>query len=458
MKREILICVFALTVVASITDSIYACCEKPVAYFSIIPYDPQCIGTTITFDAGYYSYDPDGTTLTYEWDFGDGETGTGAIATHSYDEGGDFTVTLTVTDNDDPDCCGGAPDCNDKWDTDSGIVTVVEVGLEKLNAGNSPDLPPGRICINAQLCYIRAKWKAIVKGGGTAKVTSTGPVQVTFEGIDGSHPDDLSNNDEFWAIGDLGRGPGSYAITLEHNTLSTCTDSDGNDIFMFEYEWTKTNESGAIAGDGTVNEEEGFVSAPKDTEPGSNQNAAEVYWYYDMKIVTDAPGLYGGNVQAKAEVTLETDGTMKIETGLIEEDPLVVSVSVDFEIVNVSSSSSSGSNPFGSCVAGADCQIKIDTLPGECAGDVKMEHMDVPPSKWKVKDKTWLTEPDMNMTRSDITRTWAVGSTVIEFYVRVGVGSNAKKPTGAGGSRVKTNEQQIENVEVEEDDFFEIVP
>lgn len=124
MKREFLICVCALTLVASITDSVYACCEDPFSDFLITPDNTVCIGTSLTFDAGDMAYDPDGTTLTYDWDFGDGETGTGEIVTHSYDEVGDFTVTLTVTDNDDPDCCGGDPNCEDKEDESSQTVTV----------------------------------------------------------------------------------------------------------------------------------------------------------------------------------------------------------------------------------------------------------------------------------------------------------------------------------------------
>jgi PKD repeat protein len=58
------------------------------------------------------SDDPDGTIVSYEWDFGDGVTGTGVTTGHTYAAADTYTVTLTVTDDD------GATD------TDSQQVTV----------------------------------------------------------------------------------------------------------------------------------------------------------------------------------------------------------------------------------------------------------------------------------------------------------------------------------------------
>ena len=58
------------------------------------------VGTAVAFD-GSASSDPDGTISTYEWNFGDGGTATGATPTHTYTSaaGSPFTVSLTVTDN-----------------------------------------------------------------------------------------------------------------------------------------------------------------------------------------------------------------------------------------------------------------------------------------------------------------------------------------------------------------------
>jgi PKD repeat protein len=54
-------------------------------------------GTGAQFDASA-SYDPDGDALTFSWDFGDGNVGSGPTPSHIYQSGGLFTITLTLTD------------------------------------------------------------------------------------------------------------------------------------------------------------------------------------------------------------------------------------------------------------------------------------------------------------------------------------------------------------------------
>jgi PKD repeat protein len=47
---------------------------------------------------GRASTDPDGTIRSHGWDFGDGTTGSGATAAHTYSRSGTYTIRLTVTD------------------------------------------------------------------------------------------------------------------------------------------------------------------------------------------------------------------------------------------------------------------------------------------------------------------------------------------------------------------------
>ena len=71
----------------------------------------KCDGLNCTFDSKY-SFDKDGEIIAYAWDFGDGESASGNKASHSYASDGEFTVSLTVQDDE------GATD------THTGKVTV----------------------------------------------------------------------------------------------------------------------------------------------------------------------------------------------------------------------------------------------------------------------------------------------------------------------------------------------
>ena len=53
----------------------------------------------VYFD-GSGSDDPDGTISFYSWNFGDGATASGITTSHTYNSAGNYTATLTVTDDD----------------------------------------------------------------------------------------------------------------------------------------------------------------------------------------------------------------------------------------------------------------------------------------------------------------------------------------------------------------------
>ena len=69
----------------------------PVAKFSYSPEKPV-VDKEIKFD-GTGSSDGDGKIGSFAWDFGDGITGRGKVASHSYLLPGDYLVVLSVTDN-----------------------------------------------------------------------------------------------------------------------------------------------------------------------------------------------------------------------------------------------------------------------------------------------------------------------------------------------------------------------
>ena len=69
--------------------------KAPTAWFSFVCEESEC-----SFDASNSS-DIDGEVKSYQWSFGDGISESGKKVSHTYPEDGDFTVTLTVRDDED---------------------------------------------------------------------------------------------------------------------------------------------------------------------------------------------------------------------------------------------------------------------------------------------------------------------------------------------------------------------
>ncbi|MEO0583562.1 MAG: PKD domain-containing protein [Bacteroidota bacterium] len=100
--------------------------ETPEADFSHVRQGND-IPAVVEFDATNSS-DSDGSIVNYEWDFGDGSTGTGMSAEHTFTSAGDFSVSLTVTDN------GGAQSTVDA------TITVEEEPCEVAEGWSTTDV------------------------------------------------------------------------------------------------------------------------------------------------------------------------------------------------------------------------------------------------------------------------------------------------------------------------------
>jgi len=71
--------------------------DPPVAQFTMNP-EKGVMPLSVAFDASA-SNDPDGKIVAYQWDFGDGSTGSGRTINHVFTEDGNYPVMLEVTDD-----------------------------------------------------------------------------------------------------------------------------------------------------------------------------------------------------------------------------------------------------------------------------------------------------------------------------------------------------------------------
>jgi PKD repeat protein len=71
----------------------------PFVIFSVDPGTNVTTGQMITFNATGSHASENRTVISYKWDFGDNTTGEGMVTSHFYDAVGNYTVELTIKDN-----------------------------------------------------------------------------------------------------------------------------------------------------------------------------------------------------------------------------------------------------------------------------------------------------------------------------------------------------------------------
>jgi subtilisin len=143
--------------------------------------------TALSFD-GSASYDDDGDTITYSWNFGDGSTGVGVTPNHVYTAGGIYTVTLIVNDG--------------EVDSEPSITTA-----DILEVNDAP----------------------VADAGGP--YGGTEGVAIVFDGS-GSYDSDGTITSYDWNFGDGNTGTGispvhTYATAGVYTAILTLTDDDG---------------------------------------------------------------------------------------------------------------------------------------------------------------------------------------------------------------------------------------
>jgi|SRR5882672_414300 len=97
-----------------------------------------CVGKPVSFNGS--ATDPDGDPVTFSWDFGDGNTGSGATPSHTYSNPGAYNVTLTVTDNCTPPLS-------------KTVNTTVTVSICQATITRCPSAPPVNLNSAPDACF-----------------------------------------------------------------------------------------------------------------------------------------------------------------------------------------------------------------------------------------------------------------------------------------------------------------
>jgi len=225
----------------------------------------------VTFD-GKASNDPDGTIVSYAWDFGDGGSGTGVAPSHTYASAGTYTVSLKVTDD------AGASDS----DTTEAEISAV------------PNVPP---TANANSPY-----------------TGEAGTPVTFDGKASNDPDGTIVS-YAWDFGDSKSGAGvspthTYAVPGDYIVSLTVTDDGGltdtatttatiavepppvpgdGEVRITQAEWEAEKSKLKVRGEGTIGEEVIITNADTGEHLGEAEVDERGKWKLDVFNLSSGP-------------------------------------------------------------------------------------------------------------------------------------------------------------------------
>ena len=166
---------------------------KPNAEFTSTPNVGEA-PFTVSFDSSGSS-DSDGHITSYQWTFGDGESGTGASTSHIYDDSGTYEVWLMVSDN------------NGATDTANATIQATAVPIPPV-----ANVPP-------------------TASFTTSPASGIAPLAVSFN-ASGSSDSDGTITSYVWSFGDGGSSSGvtpshTYNSAGAYTAQLTATDDDG---------------------------------------------------------------------------------------------------------------------------------------------------------------------------------------------------------------------------------------
>ncbi|MEJ2246705.1 MAG: PKD domain-containing protein, partial [Acidobacteriota bacterium] len=154
--------------------------QPPTATFTATPVSGDA-PLDVSFDATG-STDSDGTIDTYEWDFGDGSTGTGDTINHTYTTQGTYTVTLTVTDD-----AGGSDTATTSIEVTSGNPDPFGNVSELVGDDRAPAMASGYVQDGDEEVFL--VWSN--NNNGTSEIYFN---KTSQNGTNWSVPQNLSNN------------------------------------------------------------------------------------------------------------------------------------------------------------------------------------------------------------------------------------------------------------------------